>query len=201
MKTYFIDDPFEWLDTIIPDLIDDLINLNMLDAGFIYSPYIPPIVSPPITDLDDLTVPVGDGIRVRTLNTKFDDTIKLSSVGVAPGEPKRNVLTFDKVMGALDSFTKRRPNEAPGEFSSVNRSLQETAVRRSLTSLTDAGILNFDADQRGWWRPEILDAMAALPDDSAIVEDEPLIPSPLRSETQSPSDGASLGPCSGPPRT
>jgi hypothetical protein len=192
MKTYFIDNLHEWLDEILPDLIDELLRVSVLDTGFIYAPYIPLSVTPPMIDPGTFTVPVGKSIRSRPIlyNPSRYGTIPIGEVGEPADmsnyqDPPRKVIKRDAITKAIDNFIKKRPSEAPSSFTSVPENFQKILVDRSLRSLTDAGILNYDKEQKGWWRPEVLDALAALPDESTVVGEPPTL-SPSQSETLSP---------------
>lgn len=200
MKTYFIDNLHDWLDELIPDCVDELNKINTLDAGYIYAPYIPLYTTPPMIDPSDLSVPVRKSIRSRPIlyNANRFGTVPIGKVDEPTDmskyeDPPRRVAKIDDIIKAIGVFAKKRPAEAPSAYVSVPENIQKILVERSLRTLTDAGILNYDKEQKGWWRPEVLDAMAALPDGSTTDEDERPTLAPSESETRSPSSGAAQG--------
>lgn len=197
MKTYFIDNPHDWLDELIPDIIDEINRPNPLDAGYIYAPYIPLYKTPPIFNPDDFLLRKAIGSRPKIANRRFFKTVtiddKIYDLGgdeeldngpTKMPEPKRPVATRKRILENLAAFIKRRPDEVPSSFTSVPESLQKIMVDRCLKSYTNDGVLNYDKEQKGWWRPEVLDAMAALSDGSTAEDDTPVL-GPSESETPS----------------
>ena len=153
MKNYFNANTHDWLDGLLPDLITDLLQPTM-DPGYVYAPFIPEYKTPTFIDPNDFTM--RKGIRTRIKNKTFK-SVKVSQLD--PGAAKRRVAQFAEILSAVQTFASRKPAEAPKGVLVMN-----TDVSHSLERLHASGVLHYDVDERGWWRPEILDALAAMGD-------------------------------------
>jgi hypothetical protein len=174
VKTYFIDDLHDWLHELLPDLISELLKPSET-VGYVYVPYIPLYVSPPLLDPNN-TAPKGTrGRYAKTILSNFSSpptfysSIKVSNLDVPTDmpvieQPRCPVIKLDRLMENLLSFIQTRPDEVPTSFTSTTPSIQKTLVERSLSELVRVGILRYDDGQDGWWKPDILEALAALPD-------------------------------------
>lgn len=204
MKSYrdLVDDLTGWLEALISDIVQELTKTSFLDAGFIYSPYIPLTTTNIMIDPNTYSYPhtptmpsvssyphtLSATNTLPTVNTSYYSTMSISSDGSFNPliGSRQKFASFDAVLEGVTSFVKEHPDEVPSAFSSVEARHQKNLVRQTLKSLTSTGILNYNKEQKGWWRPEVLDAMAALEDGPTSVEDEPLTLGPCESETPSP---------------
>jgi hypothetical protein len=154
MKNYFNDNIADWLDGLLPDLIADLLQPA---TGYIYAPYVPLYTTPP--DLANFVAKSTAFKKriIKPVNPNFFSTVKIGDLPA--GEMKRRILGFKEILKEIESFIKSRPTEVPKMVA-----IMKWDIDGSLKRLTTAGILIYDAEQRGWWRPEILDALAALGD-------------------------------------
>jgi hypothetical protein len=163
MKNYFNEDVKDWLDGLLPDLIDELLQPTM-DPGLIYAPYIPLQVTPSVVDpsvFEGLPRPYKTGKVI----SDFYSTGRIGDLAASSSypAPKRRVAAFERILGAVESFAEKRPAEVP-----TTGTVKRLQLALSLKRLTAAGILRYDAEQHGWWRPEVLDALAAISDASQV---------------------------------
>jgi len=157
MKNYFNENVKDWLDGLLPDLITELL-LPTMDPGLIYAPYIPLQVTPSFVDPSVFKRPP---YKTSKINPDLYSTVRLGDLAASSSypEPKRRVAAFERILGAVESFAQKRPAEVP-----TTGTVKRLQLALSLKRLTAAGVLHYDAEQHGWWRPEVLDALAAISD-------------------------------------
>lgn len=187
MKNYLKDDPRDWLLGLLPDLITEVIG--QLGAGFIYSPYIPLQVTAPMLDPAQFTI--RKSFKVKTVRTDYFKSVSIDDLTERPSmdkiEEPKVVAAFKAIMNSLEGFMEKHPTQVPEGFSTVKKSLQKGLVGQVLKELTAIGTLVYQHDPKGWWRPEVLDALASIGEATPAPSEEQLTLGPSGLRTSSPS--------------